>query len=361
MGEQDIQGMTGSPGETIITTSQLSKLYQGVTAVENLDLEIRRGEIFGLLGPNGAGKTTTTLMLLGLTEPTSGTARIKGFDCTREPIEVKKIVGYLPDNVGFYPDMTGRENLIFTGEMNGLPRALCRERAASLLERVGMSYAADRKAGTYSRGMRQRLGIADVLMKDPEIIIMDEPTLGIDPEGMRELTRLIRELAVRDGRTILLSSHQLYQVQEICDRVGIFVSGRLIACGRIEELGRQLENKGLYLLDLQVEQDSAPLASLVEGLGGVTRVVREEENGSLHIESTRDLRREMIGFLMLNNYTLLDMHQRGGDLEEIYRKYFEIAGEEDEEDGAAGSERQPGGLQARIRAWRGRRSGQNRG
>ena len=132
-------------------------------------------------------------MLLGLTTPTDGHAWIDGHDCTREAILVKKEVGYLPDNVGFYQDMTGRENLIFSGEMNGLSEEQARERAKELLERVGMTAAADRKAGTYSRGMRQRLGIADVLMKDPKIIIMDEPTLGIDPAGMHELTKLISQ------------------------------------------------------------------------------------------------------------------------------------------------------------------------
>lgn len=197
----------------IIKTEGLTKQYGSKTAVSDLNLCISQGEVFGLLGPNGAGKTTTTLMLLGLTEPTEGTAYIDGKNCTREAIEVKKIVGYLPDSVGFYSDMTGRENLRFTGRLNGLSEAVIDERIDSLLEKVGMTYAADQKAGTYSRGMKQRLGIADVLMKDPKVIIMDEPTLGIDPEGMRELMALIRELAENDGRTILISSHQLYQIQ----------------------------------------------------------------------------------------------------------------------------------------------------
>ena len=240
--------------EIIIRTSELVKQYGDVTAVDHLNLEIHKGEVFGLLGPNGAGKTTTPLMRLGLTDPTSGTAEISGLDCTRDALAVKKIVGYLPDNVGFYPDMSGRENLIFSGMMNGLTRKEAEERAVGLLERVGMTYAADRKTGTYSRGMRQRLGIADVLMKDPEIIIMDEPTLGIDPSGMRELTALIRELSVKDGRTILISSHELYQIQEISDRVGIFVKGRMIACGRIDELGQQLQNEGLYMVDFRAEK-----------------------------------------------------------------------------------------------------------
>ena len=215
--------------EMMIRTEHLSKSYGDKTAVCDLTLEIRRGEIFGLLGPNGAGKTTTTLMLLGLTEPTGGSAWINGKDCARQAIEVKGMVGYLPDNVGFYSDMTGRENLRFTGQLNGLSDDVTDRRMEELLEKVGMTEAADQKAGTYSRGMRQRLGIADVLMKDPKVVIMDEPTLGIDPEGMRELMTLIRSLAEDDKRTILISSHQLYQIQQICDRVGLFVDGSLIA------------------------------------------------------------------------------------------------------------------------------------
>ena len=199
--------------EMMIRTEHLSKSYGEKEAVCDLTLEIRRGEIFGLLGPNGAGKTTTTLMLLGLTEPTGGSAYIDGKDCARQAIDVKRMVGYLPDNVGFYSDMTGRENLRFTGQLNGLPSDVTDRRMEELLEKVGMTEAADQKAGTYSRGMRQRLGIADVLMKDPKVVIMDEPTLGIDPEGMRELMTLIRSLAEDDKRTILISSHQLYQIK----------------------------------------------------------------------------------------------------------------------------------------------------
>ena len=363
--------------EIIIRTSELVKQYGDVTAVDHLNLEIHKGEVFGLLGPNGAGKTTTTLMLLGLTDPTSGTAEISGLDCTRDALAVKKIVGYLPDNVGFYPDMSGRENLIFSGMMNGLTRKEAEERASGLLERVGMTYASDRKTGTYSRGMRQRLGIADVLMKDPEIIIMDEPTLGIDPSGMRELTALIRELSVKDGRTILISSHELYQIHEISDRVGIFVKGRMIACGRIDELGQQLQNEGLYMVDFRAEKsangpmttehrtavetgteqgamnataetlasttetvtsgksggaaedraasETEELKSLVRGIAGV-RLVGVKEDGTLHVESGRDIRAELFRKLTDAGYLLSELHERGGDLDEIYRKYFEKAG-----------------------------------
>lgn len=327
-------------GNTIIRTTGLTKRYDEVTAVNELNLEINQGEVFGLLGPNGAGKTTTTLMLLGLTEPTSGTAFIDGHDCTRDPLAVKGIVGYLPDSVGFYPELTGRENLRFTGQLNGLDRETCEERVVSLLERVGMTYAADRRTGGYSRGMKQRLGIADVLMKDPKVIIMDEPTLGIDPEGMRELIALIRELSVRDGRTILISSHQLYQIQQIGDRVGIFVKGKLIACGRIDELGQQLQNEGLYILDLRVEEPDQRLQKLISSIPGV-RAVTQDTDGSIHIESSRDIRREVTVLLVEQDYTLLQLRQRGGDLDEIYRRYFEKAGEQHD---STSAERKSGAL-----------------
>lgn len=306
---------------TIIHTEGLTKRYGEKTAVSDLNLDIRQGEIFGLLGPNGAGKTTTTLMLLGLTEPTEGGAWIHGRDCTREPIEIKRMVGYLPDHVGFYGDMTGRENLRFTGRLNGLPEDLIEQRSAELLKRVGMETAADQKAGTYSRGMKQRLGIADVLMKNPQVIIMDEPTLGIDPEGMRELMGLIQELAKEDGRTILISSHQLYQIQQICDRVGLFVGGELIACGRIDELADQVQQEGYHALAAAALPDDAGFRKLLEELGNVDSVERE---GEIYcVRSRFDLKRELLRRSLEAGYTLTHLRQRGSDLDEIYRRYFE--------------------------------------
>ena len=332
--------------ETMIQTVGLTKRYGEKTAVNQLNLSIKKGEVFGLLGPNGAGKTTTTLMLLGLTEPTEGFATIAGRDCTRDPIGVKRLVGYLPDNVGFYGDMTGRENLYFTGRLNGLSEEVIRQRTEELLDRVGMTDAADRKTKTYSRGMKQRLGIADVLLKDPEVVIMDEPTLGIDPQGMRELLSLIRELSEKDGRTILLSSHQLYQVQQICDRVGIFVNGSLqvqqicdrvgifvngslIACGTISELGKRMEREGKYTLELSAEPDNEALASILSRIEGADRV--EREGGRVLLHSREDIRRRVTMELTANGYTLLELHQKGGDLDEIYSRYFEKAEREQQQ------------------------------
>ena len=167
------------------------------------------------------------------------------------------------------------------------------ERIDSLLERVRMTEAADKKTGTYSRGMKQRLGIADVLMKDPQVVIMDEPTLGIDPEGMRELTDLIRRLSVEDGRTILISSHQLYQVQQICDRVGLFVDGRLIACGRIDELAKRMQQEGHCVLEIAAVPDDSDFMKLLKEIGNVDKV---EHNGEFYVVYSRmDLRRELDG------------------------------------------------------------------
>lgn len=314
--------------QKIIEITGLTKKYGKKTAVNNLNLTINKGEVFGLLGPNGAGKTTTILMLLGLTEPSSGIAMIDGKECIKHPIEVKQEVGYLPDNVGFYADMTGRQNLRFTGRMNGLTGEALEKRIDELLERVGMTYAADQKTGTYSRGMRQRLGVADVLMKDPKIIIMDEPTLGIDPEGMRELLELIRKLSREDGRTILISSHQLYQIQQVCDRVGIFVDGNLVASGRISELGKQVQKDNRYRLELMAQPCDDRLLMAIHGQSGVEKI--EKEGDMFIVQSTTDIRKEMTEYLGMSGYTILHMHQRGGDLDEIYHLYFEKAGQSDE-------------------------------
>ena len=225
--------------EPLIQAVGLTKRYGNRTVVDALDLEVQRGEIYGLLGPNGAGKTTTILMLLGLSEPDDGEAKVVGLDPTRHALEVKRRVGYLPDDAGFYADLSGRQNLRYTAALNGLRGRPAEERLTEALERVGLTDAADRKAGQYSRGMRQRLGIADALVKDPSVLILDEPTIGIDPLGVVEILELIRTLVTERRMALLLASHLLDQVQATCDRVGIFYAGRLIAEGPVTTLARQ--------------------------------------------------------------------------------------------------------------------------
>jgi ABC-2 type transport system ATP-binding protein len=230
-----------------IEATGLTKRYDAVVAVDDLSFRVQPGEIYGLLGPNGAGKTTTILMLLGLSEPSAGTARVVGLDPAREPLEVKRRVGYLPDAVGFYGRLSGRENLAYTARLNGLDPAGVEERITELLGQVNLLDAADRPAEGYSRGMLQRLGVADALIKDPDVLILDEPTASIDPSGVAELLSLIRRLADERGLAILLSSHLLSQVQQLCDRVGIFSRGRLIAEGALAELATRAGDADLSL------------------------------------------------------------------------------------------------------------------
>ena len=237
--------------EPIIETEGLTKVYGSQTAVNQLTFQIREGEVFGFLGPNGAGKTTTLLMFLGLTEPTSGKVRVCGFDPARDPLGVKERVGYLPENVGFYEDMDARQNLRFVARLNRIPDDVSLERIEELLNVVGLLEEAEKKVGIYSKGMRQRLGIAEVLVKEPKVIFLDEPTIGLDPDGTNRMLNLIHSLSREKNITVFLSSHLLDQVQRICDRVGIMIKGELVAIGSIEELGQKKLgiDKGHYTLE----------------------------------------------------------------------------------------------------------------
>ena len=226
-------------GQPIIETEELTKIYGSQTAVNRLTLQIQEGEVFGFLGPNGAGKTTTLLMFLGLTEPTSGKVRVCGFDPTREPFRVKEKVGYLPENVGFYDDMDARQNLRYIARLNRIPDHISGTRIDEWLKEVGLLEEAKKKVGIYSKGMRQRLGIAEVLIKEPKVVFLDEPTIGLDPDGTNRMLDLIRSLSREKNITIFLSSHLLDQVQRICDRVGIMIKGDLVAVGSIQELAKK--------------------------------------------------------------------------------------------------------------------------
>jgi ABC-2 type transport system ATP-binding protein len=305
-----------------IRTRGLTKQYGDFTAVDKLDLAVSPGEVYGLLGPNGAGKTTTILMLLGLSEPTAGTARVLDFDPARNPIAVKRRVGYLPDNVGFYGGLTGRQNLRYTAQLNRLDKKTAKERIDSLLDRVGLADAGDAKVDTYSRGMRQRLGLADVLVKSPSIIILDEPTTAIDPAGVEEVLALVRQLA-DEGAAILLASHLLHQVQQVCDRVGIFVTGRLVASGTTDKLASEAGSG-----PIEIEISAAPpmdevqrAASAVSGVTGVRADQRDPH--LLIVTATRDVRSDLSRALVEAGHPPLLVRRRGDELDEIYRRYFQ--------------------------------------
>jgi len=225
--------------QIVIEAEGLTKKYGHQIAVNQLDLQIREGEVFGFLGPNGAGKTTTLLMFLGLTEPTSGKVRVIGFDPTRDPFHVKEKVGYLPENVGFYDEMDARQNLQYIARLNRIPDKISAGRIDESLKVVDLLEEVGKKVGTYSKGMRQRLGIAEVLIKEPKLIFLDEPTIGLDPDGTNRMLDLIHSLSREKNITLFLSSHLLDQVQRICDRVGIMIKGDLVAMGPIEELAKK--------------------------------------------------------------------------------------------------------------------------
>ncbi len=223
----------------VIETQELTKVYNGQVAVDHLTFEVIEGEIFGFLGPNGAGKTTTLLMLLGLTEPTSGKARVLGLDPTREPIKVKSMIGYLQENMGFYSDLNARQMLRFVAELNRITGSAAEARIDTALQTVGLYDETDKKIAAYSRGMRQRLGIAELLIKDSKVAFLDEPTLGLDPDASNRMIELIQSLCRDKNMTILLSSHMLHQVQRICGRVGIMIKGKMVAQGSMDRLAQE--------------------------------------------------------------------------------------------------------------------------
>ena len=315
-----------------IRTRGLTKMYGDLVAVDHLDLEVQGGEIFGLLGQNGAGKTTTILMLLGLTEPTEGQARVVGLDPARRPLEVKRRVGYLPDAVGFYGDLTGRQNLRYTASLNRIPRDEAEATIDQVLDQVGLESRADDPTETYSRGMLQRLGIADALVKDPDVLILDEPTTAIDPLGVTEILDLLRSLVQDRHLAIHHSSHLLNQVQHVCDRIGIFSFGRLIGQGTMDELAGKF-GEDIALIEAGIEvTDRAGADRVADVLAGIPNVVevsapkRATEPWIVGVrpssEETR-VRRAILAAASSTGLDLTSVRPLPPSLEEIYRRAVE--------------------------------------
>jgi ABC-2 type transport system ATP-binding protein len=307
-------------GETVIEARRLQKRYGTVAAVDGIDLTVRRGEIFGLLGPNGAGKTTTILMLLGLTEVSAGELQVHGLDPRRDPLAVKRRVAYLPDSVGFYDTLTARENLRYMARLAGLPRGEIDRRIDESLGRVGLAGARELKTVAFSRGMKQRLGLAEVLLKGADIAILDEPTSGLDPQATFELLDIIRDMK-RDGIAVLLSSHLLDRVQAVCDRVALFHQGRIVLQGTVAELAQQVLGGGF-----SIEVATAgpvPVAALA-ALPGVQQVV-ERGAGRALVIADRDPRADLARAVLAAGGALLQLVAIEPSLDTIYRRYFEGA------------------------------------
>jgi len=305
--------------EIVLESRELTKQYGKFVAVDKLNLTVRQGEVFGLLGPNGAGKTTAILMMLGLTEATAGMVRVLGFDPARQPLSVKAHVGYLPDQVGFYDGLTARENINYIARLNGLPRKEASERIEAVLTQMGLSHVINQRVATFSRGMRQRLGVAEVLLKQPQLIIMDEPTLGLDPEAAREFLETIRTLK-SEGITILLSSHLLYQVQAVCDRVGLFYQGKLVLEGTVPELALQVLG-GAYRIHIEAKDGITGFEDTFSRLPGVVRVNRHASH-QYELEAKNDLRAEAARAVVEAGGKLLSLNIETPGLDDIYARYF---------------------------------------
>jgi ABC-2 type transport system ATP-binding protein len=319
-----------APDELVrISTRGLTKKYGELTAVDALDLDVRAGEIFGLLGQNGAGKTTTILMLLGLTEPTAGTARVVGLDPARRPLEVKRRVGYMPDSVGFYSDLSGRENLRYTARLNRIPREAAEEAIDEVLEQVGLTSRADDPTDTYSRGMLQRLGIADAHVKDPDVLSHDEPPTALDPLGVTEILDLLRDLVQQRQMAILLSSHLLNQVQVVCDRIGIFAAGKLIGQGSMSELAERFGD-GTAHIEVGFEFADAATAerapTLLRAIPDVVEVRPGERPTDPWIVAVRPpsaegrVRQAILSLAAAEGLGLVSLRPLVPSLEEIYRQ-----------------------------------------
>jgi ABC-2 type transport system ATP-binding protein len=306
--------------DNVIEARGLLKLYGATRAVDAIDLSIRRGEIFGLLGPNGAGKTTTILMMLGLTETSGGSVNVLGFDPVRQPLEVKRRVGYLPDAVGFYDYLTARENLRYTARLLAIPRREVEKRMFDALKSVQLADVADQRVSTFSRGMRQRLGIAEIVMKKAEVAILDEPTSGLDPHATYELLEMIRGLK-RAGVAVLLSSHLLDRVQSVCDRVALFNNGKIALMGTVVELANQVLGAGHPLL---VEATGVDIAGTLRGVAGVQQVLAKGER-TWRVIADRDVRAAVASCIVLSGGALTKLDNLQPSLDEVYTRYFEEA------------------------------------
>lgn len=269
----------------IVEVRNLHKQYKppkGTVAVKNISFAIEQGEIFSLLGPNGAGKTTTVSMLSGLLNPTSGEVFIDGFSVTERPIEAKRVIGVVPDEIALYREITGRENLVFWGKMYGLSGQRLKDRIAAVLEIVGLSDRADEKVENYSGGMKRRLNIAVGFLHEPKLLLMDEPTVGIDPQSRRRILDTVKELN-QQGLTVLYTTHYMEESEELSNRIGIIDHGELIALGTQAELSRMVGQFETIKLQVSSEKGNEEVASEMAKLPGVHRAYGE--NGHLILQS----------------------------------------------------------------------------
>ncbi len=293
----------------MIKTEGLTKVYDKVKAVDGLDLAVGQGEVFGFIGPNGAGKTTTIGMMVGLIEPTSGKCFVRDVDVTRNPLEAKRITGYMPDGVGFYSNLAARQNLKYFSKFYGMKDADADKRISELLAYVGLDKV-EKPVGSYSRGMKQRLGLAQALLNDPEVLFLDEPTNGLDPQGVIQFRKVIKELSA-NGKTIFFSSHILDEVRHVCNTIGIISNGKLIAKGTQDEVRKSMSKDGNVRIVVKVAGDMPRLAD--------PRILDASYlNGTALLTASADIRDSISEELYQKDYRIREMRLEEKTLEDIF-------------------------------------------
>ena len=298
----------------MIEVHNLTKKYGEVVAVNNISFTASPGQVTGFLGPNGAGKTTTMRMLTGFTPPTSGTAKVAGYDVFDQSMEVRRRVGYLPENVPLYRDMSARSYLMYLGEIRGLKNR--RQRADDILAQVGLTDRAESRIRTLSKGMRQRVGLAAALIHDPEVLILDEPTIGLDPRQVLELRSVVRELG-RD-HTLLFSTHILSEVEQVCDNVVIINNGEIVATGTPAQLRQELERGGRIVVRVDAPADAAQQA--LATVPGVTAVEIAPDGGIIATpaDANTDPRPAIASTIVGRGWRLIELRPLAVNLEEIF-------------------------------------------
>ena len=326
----------------MIEVQHVTKRYGPVAAVNDVSFRVEAGQILGFLGPNGAGKTTTMRVLTGYLPPTEGTATIAGFDVLEEPIEVKRRTGYLPESPPLYPDMTVREYLTFIARINRLPAAERGSRMDRVMERTSIGDVADRHCSKLSKGYRQRVGLAQAILHNPDVLVLDEPTAGLDPKQIIETRELIKELA--GDHTIILSTHILPEVAQTCERVVIINKGRVVAEDSPDNLTGRLH--GAVTIQLQVDTLGADPTGALQAVPGVASVSVSEpgnDGRTVEVQSAQDvdIRRDIANAVVSNGWGLLEMRRARLSLEEIF---LQLTTAEDE----AGEDADPAGEEEEI-------------
>ena len=298
----------------MIEVQHLSKRYGPVTAVNDVSFRVEKGEILGFLGPNGAGKTSTMRIITGYMPPTEGTAVVAGYDVLEQPLEAKRRTGYLPETPPLYPDMRVRDYLAFVARIKGVTRSQIRSRVDVTMEKARITDMAQRQCGRLSKGYRQRVGLAQALLHDPDVLILDEPTAGLDPKQIIETRQLIKELA--GTHTIVLSTHILPEVSQTCQRVVIINKGRVVAVDTPDNLTAKL--RGSEAMFVQVDAAGADAAAALRQVPGVTSVRPADGGLEVASEAGRDVRRELASAVVSKGWGLLELRPMRMSLEEIF-------------------------------------------